>query len=88
MTCKKALKVLEMFLYKQCSLSRTAFAYDDNTVWGAVNMATEALETIDSLKDQITLLKRSVKSENSDYLTGYTCALSAVEGVIAEVNNE
>ena len=32
---------------------------------------------------QIRQFKRSVKSENSDYLTGYICALSAVEGMIA-----
>ena len=32
---------------------------------------------------QIRQFKRSVKSEYSDYLTGYICALSAVEGMIA-----
>lgn len=44
MTNEKALEVLEMFLHKQCSLKRTEFAYDQITVWHAVNMATEALE--------------------------------------------
>ena len=44
MTREYALKVLEMFLYKQCDLGRTKFAYDANTVWDAVNMAEEALE--------------------------------------------
>lgn len=44
MTRKEAIKVLEMFLHKQCDLKRTEFAYDANTVWGAVKMASEALE--------------------------------------------
>lgn len=34
------------------------------------------------LREQIASIKRSVKSENSDYLSGYLCALSAVEGMI------
>lgn len=44
MTREEALKVLEMFLHKQCDLKRTEFAYDANTVWAAVNMASKALE--------------------------------------------
>ena len=46
--------------------------------------AIKSLETLDDLEKQIALLKRSIKSENSDYLTGYLCALSAVEGIIME----
>lgn len=41
-----ALKVLDMFLFKQCDLERTSFAYDQSTVWGAVKMATDALAGI------------------------------------------
>lgn len=41
----EAIKVLEMFLHKQCSLGRTEFAYDANTVWEAVKMATDNLKT-------------------------------------------
>lgn len=37
-----------------------------------------------SIKDQIAFAKRNIQSENSDYLTGYLSALSAVEGMIAE----
>ena len=37
---------------------------------------------IKSLKAQIAEFKRCVKSDNSDYLTGYISALSAVEGMI------
>lgn len=51
MTREKALKVLEMFLFKQCDLARTKFAYDANTVWDAVNMALEALEQKNVLED-------------------------------------
>ena len=37
---------------------------------------------IKSLKAQIAEFKWCVKSDNSDYLTGYISALSAVEGMI------
>ena len=45
--------------------------------------ATE-LKPLDDVLQQIADLKKAVKSENSDYLTGYISALSAVEGMIAE----
>lgn len=38
---------------------------------------------VEPLKKQIADFKRAVKSENSDYLTGYISALSAVEGMTA-----
>ena len=44
MTKEEAIKVIEMFLHKQCDFGRTEFAYDANTVWEAVNMARKALE--------------------------------------------
>lgn len=37
---------------------------------------------------QIKKLKSCVKSDNSDYLTGYLSALSAVEGIIEEEKSE
>ena len=37
---------------------------------------------------QIKKLKSCVKSDNSDYLKGYLCALSAVEGIIEEGKSE
>ena len=40
---------------------------------------------LQSLAEEIATFKRCVKSENSDYLTGYLCALSAVEGMIADM---
>lgn len=36
------------------------------------------------LKKEIADFKHTVKCDNSDYLTGYICALSAVEEMIAE----
>lgn len=44
MTVEEAIEVLDMFLDKQCDLERTAFAYDQNTIWDAVSMAKGALE--------------------------------------------
>ena len=44
MTPKEAYKVLEMFLHKQCDLTRTLPLYSDNEVWSAVNIASDALE--------------------------------------------
>lgn len=44
MTREEAIKVLEMFLHKQCDLGRTEFAYDQLTIWDAVKMASDALE--------------------------------------------
>lgn len=37
----------------------------------------------DKLKEQIAKVKKCFTSENSDYMTGYICALSVVEGMIA-----
>ena len=38
---------------------------------------------ITELKKQIADFKKAVHSPNGDYLTGYVCALSATEGIIA-----
>lgn len=56
----------------------------------AIQTVLDSLPTIQpdnnlqKLADEIATFKRCVKSENSDYLTGYLCALSVVEGMIAE----
>ena len=39
---------------------------------------------VKNLLVQIRQCKRNLVSENNDYLTGYQCALSVVEGMIAE----
>ena len=54
----------------------------------AFDEAVKALELVDSLKAQIRSAKLNLKSENVDYLTGCLSALSAVEGMIAEKENE
>ena len=42
---------------------------------------------VTSLKKEIADFKRVVSSPNSDYLTGYICALSVTEGIIANLPN-
>ena len=42
-------------------------------------------DSLQKLADEIAFFKRHVKSENSDYLTGYLSALSVVEGMIADM---
>lgn len=37
------------------------------------------------LKEQIADIKKAIHSQNSDYLTGYLCALSAIDGIIADL---
>lgn len=36
---------------------------------------------------EISSVKRNIKSDNNDYLTGYISALSAVEGMLEQVIN-
>ena len=43
---------------------------------------------VKELQSQIADLKRCIKSLNSDYLTGYISALSAVEGMITKMLGE
>lgn len=43
MNREEAIKVLDMFLFKQCDLGRTSRYYDENTVWEAVCLARDYL---------------------------------------------
>jgi len=43
----------------------------------------DRLISADALAEEIAKVKRCIRSENSDYLTGYISALSGVEGQIA-----
>jgi transcriptional regulator with XRE-family HTH domain len=43
---------------------------------------------LNKIKADIAFTKRNIKSQNSDYLTGFISALSAVEGMIAEVEDD
>lgn len=47
-------------------------------------------EKLEKLKTEIHQIKAELKSANVnvDYRTGYLCALSAVEGMIAEIEGE
>lgn len=45
-------------------------------------------EGMENIKAQVASAKATMKTENSDYMTGYVCALSAVEGMIDEVVEE
>ena len=57
----------------------------------ALDMAIKALEkepVLDKIKTDIAFAKRNIISENSEYLTGYISALSAVEGMIAQAESE
>lgn len=42
-------------------------------------------DVLEKVSEEIAFAKRNIKSENSEYLTGYLAALSGVEGMIAEV---
>lgn len=42
---------------------------------------------LNKIKADIAFAKRNIKSKSNDYLTGYISALSAVEGMISEVND-
>ena len=46
------------------------------------------IKPLRKLTDEIATFKKCVKSDNSDYLAGYLCALSAVEGMIAMMEVE
>ena len=74
MTREKASKVLEMFLFKQCDLERTKFAYDANTVWDAVKIASEALErehVLDKIKAEIFEEKECAYADFERYKVEY-----------------
>ncbi|MCI7085345.1 hypothetical protein MR988_04450 [bacterium] len=67
MTPQEAIEILEMFLHKQCDLERTKFAYSENTIWIAVNMAKQALEK--------QIPKKPIKSDRQEirYTLTYDC---------------
>ena len=60
-------------------LSRSRFSGTER--WMVMGMAE--YKDITELKKQIADFKKAVHSPNGDYLTGYVCALSATEGIIA-----
>lgn len=50
----------------------------------ACDRAIKSIKALDNLADEIYEIKHNFDSENTDYKTGYLCALSVVEGLIAE----
>ena len=56
----------------------------------AAKICRDVFEGWDNIKEQIAQFKHSLESKehNRDYITGYLCALSAVEGMIAELGGE
>lgn len=58
----------------------------NNTIYEAIRNSKPLTKVFEDIKSQISLCKKNIKSENSDYLTGYICAFSTVEGMIAEAD--
>ena len=72
------------------SFGRWQWSNGFNTALTAVGIDLKKLPPIQpntdlqNLAEEIAAFKRSFKSANSDYFTGYMSALSLVEGMIAE----
>ena len=54
----------------------------------ALDVAMKRCKDWERLKDKIKAYKNFGKVQNIDYCTGYICALSNIEGFIAEMENE
>ena len=67
------------------SLKRTV--YDGCTTDMALDMAINSIEFLRELSIRIRELKTDLKSEDQSYYIGYMSALSAVEGILAEVKD-
>lgn len=69
MTRERTLKVLEMFLDKQCSIERTLNHMDttDVEIWDAVYTATKAL-SVESCEDTISFPKGTLKKRGKGYV--------------------
>ena len=77
-------------LYMQCDFVDQYRDCADNSVYEeAIDIASKSLESIENIKSKISELKKSQmlqmegQTNNQDYLSGYICALSVVEGIIA-----
>lgn len=73
----------------RCGATKEYFDYDDmcerrRADCPLIEVPTPPERKLQKLAEEIAAVKRSIKSENSDYLTGYLSALSAVEGMITE----
>ena len=59
----------------------------DIGIAAALDVAMKRVKDWERLKERIKESKR-IKVENLDYFTGYICALSNLEGIMAEMENE
>lgn len=80
----EALKAKDMKSLLKIKAAKEILKTVDNDLCFIPTADVKPVSVIKELQEQIASVKRSVKSENSDYLTGYVAALSAVEGMIAE----
>jgi hypothetical protein len=60
----------------------------DIGIAAALDVAMKRVKDWDRLKDDIKWLKQSMNSSNKDYANSFVCALSNVEGRMAEMENE
>lgn len=61
----------------------------DIGIAAALDVASKRVEDWDLLKLKITEAKQTAsRSPNRDYKTGYICAMSYIEGCMAEMENE
>jgi len=54
----------------------------------ALDVAMKRVKDWERLKEKIKESKRWINVENLDYYTGYVCALSNLEGLMAEMEKE
>lgn len=82
MTRKEAIEILN-----DKDIFSVPFGYNGG-LKEATDMAVDALGKLEKIDIQIKDIKRNLVCSNNDYLTGYLCALSAVEGMIAGTEDE
>lgn len=86
LTAKDAITVLQNlqdWLY--CSSMNGGTSIQREAIDIAIGALIQPDNGLQKLSDEIAKFKRTMRSENSDYFTGYMSALSMVEGMIAEM---
>jgi len=87
MTSEEALEVLEVFLDKQCDLGRTKSAYDANTVWEAVNMATDSIKALLGFREKVKELDKYHFLDHDDLIEQHK-VLEMISQYIEEIEHE
>lgn len=92
MTNKEAIEVLNMFLYKDCDLARTKFAYDENTVWEAVHLATKIVDRLEHMDENPKISSEDAtiydKLYDDGFAEGYNYACMVMRGDLEETLSE